>query len=117
MLWRSHGEVNKRKLTIYYIHIYINSLDFTNDPISLHNCIRNSYLLTRILTMYPNSIFVYSLSACALKLLTRPLLNMNLQTAKHLPIIGRKMKNAQLSQFWIKNYCTIELYVLKLPEI
>ena len=76
-VWRSHGKVNERKQTIYYIQIYINPLDFTNDPISLHNYIRNSYLLKRTLAIYPNSISVYSLFlssfACALKPLTRPL--------------------------------------------
>ena len=40
-MWRSHGKVNKGKQTIYYIQICINSLDFTNDPSSLHNYIRN----------------------------------------------------------------------------
>ena len=29
----------KKKKTIYYMQIYINSLDFANDPISLHNYI------------------------------------------------------------------------------
>ena len=71
-------KVNKRKQTIYYIQTCINSLDFTNDPNSLHSYIRNSYLLKRILTIIltlclsTHSLFLFSF-ACALKLRTRPL--------------------------------------------